>query len=82
MTQLINKNPIVSAQGKADNRLRRRGTRAVILTLLIVEVMLVALLFATYVARKTIATVQMAPHCQTSGPCHWIPNEQIHIAKN
>lgn len=82
MTQIINKNPIISAQGKADERMRRSGTRAMFKTLLIAEAILIALIFATYAARKTIATVQMAPHCQAIAPCHWTPSTHTQIAEN
>jgi hypothetical protein len=82
MTQIINKNPIISAQGKSSERIRRNEIRAIIKIVVLAECALIAITFANYVAQKTTATVAMAPHCMAIEPCVWQPETLEQIAKN
>jgi len=52
---------------------QRRRTSNAMRALAACTLILPAVFFGDYVARKTAATLEMAPHCMAIGPCDWKP---------
>jgi len=72
--------PIATFQGRATTSAnQKRRTRTAIISLLTLTLTPIAFAFGDYVARKTTATLEMAPHCMAREPCEWQP---AHLAQN